>query len=245
MIIKSQEEDRFDLTLDSDRKRHLVARNGDNLLVPFQYDLYHFQNLVKRNPIKSDEDLWLIIGLRRSNLDVFWARKEGTVSVTRRYWWKLCRVGKEMGLTSILPNMGPFPLEDTQGISLAVSILRWLLDKGRYRVTVQFETDRKMRAAYSNIWHTSKHTLTTSKMVRDLKKTFVNSCPSYILWFERIVRGIHKRMGDEVYQDQAITLEVVHRLVEGLEKYYRSNVENKKREHISNQAVFIFNKYSS
>ena len=136
MIIKSQEEDRFDLTLDSDRKRHLVARNGDNLLVPFQYDLYHFQNLVKRNPIKSDEDLWLIIGLRRSNLDVFWARKEGTVSVTRRYWWKLCRVGKEMELTSILPNMGPFPLEDTQGISLTVSILRWLLDKGRYRVTV-------------------------------------------------------------------------------------------------------------
>ena len=35
-----------------------------------------------------------------------------------------------MGLISILPEMGPFPLEDTQGISLAVSMLRRSLDKG-------------------------------------------------------------------------------------------------------------------
>ena len=38
-----------------------------------------------------------------------------------------------MGLISILPEIGPFPLEDTQGVSLAVSILRRSLDKGRYR----------------------------------------------------------------------------------------------------------------
>ena len=96
-----------------------------------------------------------------------------------------------------------------------------------------------MRSAYLNIWHSSKHTLTTSVMARDLKNMFETPCSSYSLRFERFVQGIHKRMGDESHQDQAITLEVIHRLVEVLEKYYRSNVENEKREHISNQAVFI------
>ena len=56
-----------------------------------------------------------------------------------------------MGLISILPEMGPFPLEDTQGMSLAVSMLKRSLDKGIYQATVQFETVRKTRSAYSNI----------------------------------------------------------------------------------------------
>ena len=124
-------------------------------------------------------------------------------------------------------------------MSLVLSMLRRSLDKGRYRATVQFETVRKMRLVYSNIWHASKYTLTTSVMVRDLKKTLVTSCPSYSLWFKRFVQGMHKRIGDEVYQDQEITLEVVHRLVNNLEKDYRDSVGNEKREHIANQAVFI------
>lgn len=66
MIIKPQEEDGFDLTLDSNRMRYLVARNGDDMIVPFRCDLYHFRNLVKRDPVKSDEDLRLIIGIRRA-----------------------------------------------------------------------------------------------------------------------------------------------------------------------------------
>ena len=59
------------------------------MLVPFQCDLCHFRNLVKRDPAKSDEDLCLIIGIRRANVNVFWAREEGTVSATRRDGWKL------------------------------------------------------------------------------------------------------------------------------------------------------------
>ena len=93
-------------------------------------------------------------------------------------------------------------------------MLRTSLDKGRYRATVQFKTVRKMRPVYSNVWYTSNHTLITSVMARDLKKTFVTSCPSQSLWFKNFVRGIQKRMGDEVYKDQVLTLEMVHWLVE-------------------------------
>ena len=67
----------------------------------------------------------------------------------------------------------------------------------------------------------------------------MSSCPSYGLLFERFVQGMHKRTGDEVHQDQAVTLKVVHRLVDNLEWDYRDSGGNEKKEHIANQAVFI------
>ena len=63
VIIKPQEEDGFDWTLDSDRKRCLVVRDGDNMIVPFQCDLCHFCNLVKRDLLKSDEGCGWLLGI--------------------------------------------------------------------------------------------------------------------------------------------------------------------------------------
>ena len=34
--------------------------------------------------------------------------------------------------------------------------------------------------------------------------------------------GIHKRMSDVAKQNKAVTLDVVHKLIEGLEKYFLS-----------------------
>jgi hypothetical protein len=56
------------------------GRNGDNLVCPVQYDLCHFRNIKKRDPFSSDlRDLKLLCGIRRANLDAFWARRPGTV----------------------------------------------------------------------------------------------------------------------------------------------------------------------
>ena len=54
-------------------------------------------------------------------------------------------------------------------------------------------------------------------MARDIKKIYVTSCPTFGLWFERFILEIHKRIGDEVHQDQAITLEAMYKLIEGLD----------------------------
>jgi hypothetical protein len=35
---------------DLDSTRYIQARNGDNLLTPFQCDTCHFRNLMSRNP---------------------------------------------------------------------------------------------------------------------------------------------------------------------------------------------------
>ena len=163
-LTKLQEEEGFDLTQSEDRLRHLCARVGDHLLVPFQCDLCHFRNLTDRDPGQSVEDVRLIVAIRRANLDAFWAREPGTVAATKREGVKIGRLGALVGLVNLFPAMGPFPLEDTQGMGIAVCMLERSLDKGRYRTTLQFETVRKLRSAFSNIWHASRQTLTTSVM---------------------------------------------------------------------------------
>ena len=45
----------------------------------------------------------------------------------------------------------------------------------------------------------------------------------YGLWFKRFMAGMHKRVGDEVYLDKYVTLDVVYRLLEGLEANFKNS----------------------
>ena len=51
--------------------------------------------------------------------------------------------------------------------------------------------------------------------------------------------GIHKQMSDMVKQNKAVTLDVIHKLVEGLKRYFLSKQELASKENISDAAVFI------
>ena len=237
-IVQPQDEEGFELTTEEDKTRHLVARNGDHLMIPFQCELCHFRNLKGCNPRNIGVDFLLIRTIRRANMDAFWSREPGTVESTRRETRKIVLVSNKLGLEDVLPIMGPFPLTDTQGMGIAVSVLMRSLDKGRYQNTLQYESVRKMRSAFSNVWHASCNTLTTSVLARDIRKTYVTSCPAYSLWFERFMIGMHKRMGDEVRQDKAITLEVIHKLMEGLEEEFLGSRSNEERSALADMAVF-------
>ena len=50
---------------------------------------------------------------------------------------------------------------------------------------------------------------------------------------------IHKRMGDEVHQDQAVTLTVIHRLIDGLEMDYKASRVEEERDGFIDQAIFV------
>ena len=113
---------------------------------------------------------------------------------------KIGKLKSMVGLVELFSRIGSFPLEDT-GISIVVCIFQRSLSKGRYNNTLQFETVKTLRFTYSNIWYASRHTLTTSVMMKDLKKIYVTSCPAYGLWFERLVIWIYKWIGDEVHQE--------------------------------------------
>ena len=49
--------------------------------VPFECDLYYFQNMNKRDPVlgsKREKDTF--VAIKRAQLDVFWARESSTVA---------------------------------------------------------------------------------------------------------------------------------------------------------------------
>jgi len=70
MILDEEEESRF-----------MIARNGDNLVTPFQCDTCHFVNIMKREPLDDlASDVRMLKCIRRVNLDAFWSREPGTVN---------------------------------------------------------------------------------------------------------------------------------------------------------------------
>ena len=154
-VVRPQEEEYFDLTLEYDKGRHTSARNGDHLMIPFQCELYHYRNMKKMNPVGDKADVVLLRATRRANLDVFWSREPGTISSTRRDSLKLSKIGVAVGLTNVLPVMGPFPVKDSLGMGLAVCMLLRSLDKGMHQSTLQLKSVRKMRLEFSNCCHES------------------------------------------------------------------------------------------
>ena len=94
------------------------ARNGDHFKCPFQCDLCHFRNIKKRDPrAHSQFDYSLMVAIRRGSLDVFWGRRSGTVANTRRGVKITLGISQGVyGINNILPDMGPYRLEDDWGM---------------------------------------------------------------------------------------------------------------------------------
>jgi len=78
---------------------------------------------------------------------------------------------------------------------------------------------RKLRAAYSNLFHASASgSVSMMTIGRDSAKTFLSSCPSHSLWFERFAKGCLRRMGQEVRQDLAMSVKVLLALLDLVER---------------------------
>jgi hypothetical protein len=92
------------------------------------------------------------------------------------------------------------------------------LKAGRYADYTQFETMLKLRSAYSYLHHASALGATSMMTLgRDTAKTFLSTCPTNSLWFERFCKGCFKRMGQESHQDLAVSIKVLLALLEILE----------------------------
>ena len=81
---------------------------------------------------------------------------------------KIVYVNKKLGLENVLPVMGYFPMIYTQGMRIAVCILLRSLNKDRYQNILQYESVKKVRSVFSNVWYESRNTLTTSVLTRDV-----------------------------------------------------------------------------
>ena len=53
-----------------------------------------------------------------------------------------------------------------------------------------------------------------SVLAKDNRKLMLTDNPTYNLWFERFVRGIHNPMGDDIRQDLSVDVKVLHHMLE-------------------------------
>jgi hypothetical protein len=194
-----------------EKRRFLCARDGDHLCTRFQCDLCHFINIQKRPPISSVEDVKLLTCIRRANLDALWSLETNTVKGVKGDFRRAKTLLKELGMEvgHVSAAMGPTPVKDCQGMAMAATLLRRTLDKGSNEPTVQFGTARKLRSLFSNLWHASNESSGTTTSVKGQTKTVASTCPTNAGWFEKFMRGLHKRMGDHSLPDRAVSIELM------------------------------------
>ena len=219
-VARLVDEEGVDVSSPEDETRYLQARNGDNFVTPFQCDLCHFRNAMQRDPVGTLlQDIRLLKTIQRANLDALWSREPSTVRSTLT----LCRQGGRIAASLGFKNrlfrpMGPHPLEDTFGIGAAIVMLHQSLAPGKYDKHIQFVLVRKFRSAFSNVYHVTAEGQEAMVLAKDVRKMSVTKCPTYREFFERFMRGMHKRMGEITRPDRAISLALMLELQRMLEQ---------------------------
>jgi hypothetical protein len=144
-----KDEDGLENVVSGDELRFRAGRNGNNLMTPFQCDMCHFRNMTGRYPsMVSADDRNTLKFVRRANLDALWPREPSTVTGNLSQAKKMEACGEDIGIKTVSHPMGPFPLEDTFGMKVACTLLRWSLDPGKWEDYIQFSTARRVRSAF-------------------------------------------------------------------------------------------------
>jgi hypothetical protein len=183
--------------------RCMERRNGDNLVCPFQCELCHFRNIKKCDPFASHlKDLSLLCGIRRANLDAFWARRPGTVKINLTLMVGIVKFQEEChGIPrgQMFRPQVPHPVEDTFVMMTAVVLLDHSLNAGINAATVQFNTIHKTRSAMSNYKRTTAPEMRHAALAgykKGERLGFTNTSV-YSMWFDRFIVGCHVRMVDD------------------------------------------------
>ena len=211
------------------REDYSHARAGDHLMTPFECDWCIFRKLRGEEPDpKSVQDKYLMVCVRRMNLDAFWSRATSTVAQNTRNAKKMIEKSMKVGIPyGPFMSHGPFPSYDHCGYQVAYLMLDSSLDEGKYHTDrKQFDTIRKFRSVYSNHVRATPATLVDNRplvLTDNNGKAFsrLGQDESGSLWFSRFVEGCRRRMGQDWRPDQAISSELVVALLGSLEEELR------------------------
>lgn len=234
VIMKPKDEEGEVVEKEQDMDRFITGRDGDHLMCPFQCDECHFLNIMSRRPVPDKaEDVRMLNAIRRANLDAFWSREPPTVTKNLQDARRAVRISQSLGIPErkVFGAVSPFPLKDTFGMMEAVIILERSTDKGRHAGSIQFQTMRKTRTMFANIYQASAKGQSEMVLVKDKNKFTLSKGITHCEFFERFMQGAHKRMGDIVKPDRALSLPVLHRIMEAIEsEWYLARTDAEKEE---------------
>jgi hypothetical protein len=187
----------------------MEGRNGENLVCPFQCDLFHFRNIKKRDPFSriamwdSEGQLGCVLGKKTRNGEEQPYPNADDCEGSRRIPWHT------QG-TSILSSGASYSRrhildDDCSGSS------RSLIECRNQCGHLQFNTIRKTRSAMYNYERTTAPEMRHAALAGYKKGEslcFTNTSV-YSLWFDHFIVGCHVRMGDDTMQDRASSIKLI------------------------------------
>lgn len=237
-ITKTVNEEGFMWSTSKDSGHHTYGCEGDHLITLFQCDLCIFQNLKHRNLTRQDT---LLLGcIHQVNLDTLWGREASTMDSTRHSIIHLLRLWEQLQVFPNLPCIGPHPVADNFGYAVAIAMILKSRDEGHYTTQQQYETIHKLQADYTN---TSMSSLARTQDLHtvggDTPKYSLSQCPTHSLWFEMFTKGCLSRMGQEIHQEMAISVPVIHALLQDLERDWAASSTPSERRHLASLGAFL------
>ena len=207
----------------SDIGRFTSARNGDNLMVPFECDFCVFGKLFDHDAPSPNnkKDVFAMACIRRVILDAFWSRARSTVDANTAKSREALALSRSIGMRGAAEAPGPLPKTDHCGYEVAIQIVVSSLGGGRYSKThKQWDTVRRLRSCYSNQVRSARDANSNPIVLTDAdgksyQRIGRDACGS--LWFQRFTMGCKKRMGQDWRPNQAISLVLMHQLLERTE----------------------------
>jgi hypothetical protein len=170
-----------------DSRWHEMAWNGDHPIIHFQWDLCVFCNLQKRNPVeRKPTDNLLMCCIRRANLDSLWSRERSTVTSNSRNVRKGLDVSSHVDLRNPYKPFMSMPVANITGHRAAIQMLLCSLEPGKYSDNYkEFETIRKSRSAFLNVWGASPRgtCFNIFNGMEDKHKQRLTQCPTDSEWF--------------------------------------------------------------
>ncbi|KAI2508115.1 hypothetical protein MHU86_6288 [Fragilaria crotonensis] len=171
----------------ADVGRFTSARNGDDLMVPFECDMCVFGKLFDHEPdiVSSEKDAFAMHCIRRVILDAFWSRARSTVEANTSKVKEGLALSVSMGMRGPYENPGPLPSNDHCGYEVAVQMVASSLESGRYSNShKQWDTIRTRSVRQEKQTQTPLCCLTrVGNFTNELDETLVVRCGSPgLLW---------------------------------------------------------------
>jgi hypothetical protein len=205
-----------------------------------------------RSPIQGTgvlNDAETIDLMKRANLDAFWSREptiigHSLLSKVNR----VLQISHELGLDKPpVPRLGTWPVEDKCGMGADIVLLKhYLVDPGVTETTVKYNTVRKMKSAFVNLYHASVENQGSAIVGgRDGKRFVSVDAPIYSDFFGRFQAGIHNRMGDKVVQYFGLSRGIMQKFQEVMEgEWIQAGVGGEREMEIAQLAVFVMVGYA-
>ena len=224
------------------------GRKGDHLMgVPFECDLCHYRNIRKKDPdLGNSRDTFLLMVIRRANLDACWARATSTVLANwNRSAKDYYETVRDMGMSGdeFLPELGWPYLEDRVGMRVAVQTLNASLRPGKYANHLQYDAMRRTPTWWNSAYTSGTQYNQGAMFAKDERKVTATTSPVMGEWFTRFKRGAKLRMGQIRRQNSPFTSPLILALDKVCQAVWETSRSEPEKRDIEDLMCFVLMEY--